>query len=484
MSAAESASRPDPPSHDLRRRVFKGGAAIAVRQTLGMGLSVLNVMLVTRIIGPTQYGVFAAAYGIVAFIANAGTLGIDVYLLRKSREPSREEYNQAFTLLLLASVAFVTALLACHHAIARLAGIPELPAPLCAMSLYVPLSLLSMPGVVSMDRALQFGRIAAIELSAQAAGYVVAVPLAFLGWGAWAPVDGMLTTQCVIVAMTYWYVRLPLRLHMDRTLARDMLGYGLSYSGAIWIWQLRSLVNPLIVGHFAGARGVGLVALAIRLVEVLSFAKQATWRLAMVALAKLDESASRLRRSITEGMRLQSIAVGLPMAVFALLAPYVLPPLFGSRWDPAFHVFPFIALSYLINANFNLHTSVLFLFKKNMRVLEFHTLHVVLFAASAALLVPRFGYMGYGWAEVAALPGYLILNRPIRALVGSPDYSPALLWTFVCTCVIASGYLPLPFRIAILALLPAPLLLSSERAALGLYGRLLFRPREAANVGA
>ena len=55
---------------------------------------------------------------------------------------------------------------------------------------------------------------------------------------------------------------------------------------------MRLLVNPVLVGRFAGAQGVGFVALAIRLVEVLSFIKQATWRVAMAALAKLDETGS------------------------------------------------------------------------------------------------------------------------------------------------------------------------------------------------
>ena len=473
MSSAREQEPPGLPVQNLRRRVFRGGAAIAMRQAIGMGLSVINVLLVTRVIGPTQYGVFAAAYGIVAFIANAATWGIDVYLLRKPTDPTAAEYNQAFTLLFATSVIFVGGLTLFRGAVSHLSGIAELALPLAAMSLFVPCNLLSVPAVVSLDRDLKFDRVALIELVGQVSGYAVAVPLAFRGWGAWAPVDGMLTTQSIMLALSYASVSLRPRFHLEVRLVRQMLGYGLSYSGAMGVWQLRTLINPLIVGRFAGAQGVGFVALGIRLVEVLAFVKQATWRLAMAALAKLDENTDRLRRSITEGMRLQAIAVGVPMAAFAGLAPFILPPIFGARWDPAFRVFPFLAISYLLNAMFVMQLSVLFLLKRNAQVLQFHLLHIAVFATSAALLVPRFGYTGYGWAEVAAFPCYVVLHLYIRSVVGSPEYRFALLWTVVCIVVITVSQSPDYLRLAILLLLPAPLLLSTERTAVELYGRLL-----------
>jgi PST family polysaccharide transporter len=283
----------------------------------------------------------------------------------------------------------------------------------------------------------------------------------------------MLATQLLMLILVYVSAPLRLRLCWERALIREMLGYGLSYSGAMWIWQLRSLVNPLIVGRFAGAQGVGFVALAIRLVEVLAFIKQATWRVAMAALAKLDGDTGRLRRSITEGMRLQALAVGFPLALFAGIAPFVLPPIFGSRWDPAFHVFPFIAFSYLVNSIFTLHSSVLYLLKRNLQVMYFHALHLVLFAASAALLVPRIGYIGYGWAEIVAVTSYTLLHFYVSLSVGSPDYRPPMVWLLVSSIVIAVSSAPDHLRLIVVLLLPAPLLLSRERTSVGFYARLL-----------
>jgi PST family polysaccharide transporter len=473
MAILDIQELPQKPVSDLRRRVVRGGAAIAVRQSLGMFLSVVNVLLVTRIIGPSQYGIFAAAYGMVAVIATAGTWGLDVYLLRKVTEPEAAEYSQAFTLFFATSLFFAGAFMLFRNSIGKLAGIPDLALPLAAMSLYIPFNLLSVPGVVRLDRELRFQRVGLIELVGQASGYAVAIPLAFDHKGCWAPILGALTGQFLMLVFIYGSAPMRLRFHWNSGLARKMLAYGLGYSGAIWIWQLRLLVNPIIVGRFAGAQGVGCVALAIRLVEVLSFIKLATWRVAMAALAKLDGNREKLRRSISEGMCLQAFMVGMPLTLFAVAAPFVLPHIFGTRWDPAFRLFPFLALAYLLSAIFNLHTSVLALIRQNMQIAYFHIAHVILFAGSALLLVSRFGYIGYGWAEVVAFASYYLLHFYLRRSVGSPDYSRALLWFLVCSIGIVVSSMPSELRLVVLLLLPVPLLFARERSTLGDYARIL-----------
>ena len=90
-----------------------------------------------------------------------------------------------------------------------------------------------------------------------------------------------------------------------------MLSYSLGISASGWVWSLQSLINPLIVGRFAGEAAVGYVALAIRLVDVLGFAKAATYRISIAALAKVQGDRDRLRRAVTEGMGLQILVLDL-----------------------------------------------------------------------------------------------------------------------------------------------------------------------------
>ncbi len=459
---------------NLRQKAIKGGAFLIVRQGVGIIISVIGVLLVTRIIGPRQYGLFATAAGIVTFLSLFGNWGLDVYLLRKTEDPEEKEFHQAFTLLLIFAVVLGIGVIALRHMIAGFLKMPEESSLLFVLALGIPLNMLAFPAIVKLDRDLNFKQVAINELVSQTGYYAIAVPLAFRGFGAWAPAAGFLTQQASLLTLSYLAAKFRPGLFWERGLVKQMIGYGLSYSSSIWVWQMRGLVNPIIVGRFAGAEAVGYVAVSIRIASLLSFASQVTWRIAMPALAKLNQEAVRLQRSITEGMRFQAVSVGLPLASFALVAPFLIPLGFGHNWTSAAKVFPFIALSYLSNAMFNLHSSVLYILRKNMQVTWFHTVHMVLFAGSAALLVPHMGFVGYGWAEIAALPSYVIIHLILAKAVGSPSYSAPAIWYATAVCVIVLGALGVPALYLGFAALFSPLFFQKERSMLAGYAQVVF----------
>jgi len=464
---------PTTPSPNLKAKALRGGAYIVARQAVGMVLSLIGVLCVTRVIGPTEFGVFAAAYGIVGFAANVGTWGIDVYLIRKPEAVQNSEYALGFTLLLAIGLCFATVTLVARSFVSNLIHIPRAANVFVVLAAYIPISLLALPGVVQLDRALRFRRVAYNELASQILNYAAAVPLALSGAGVWAPTVGLLIQQVSLLTLTYIGTDFHPRLYWDGGQAKRMLTYGLSYSSSIWVWQLRTLINPIIVGRLAGATAVGNVALAIRMADVLSFAKNATWRVAMATLAKLNENRERLRKSIEEGMRLQAVAVGLPLAAFAVLAPLVLPPIFGHRWDSALKVFPFIAIGYLSNCMFNIHSSVLYLLCKNMRVTWFHVTHVIVFVTAVLLFVPLFGTIGYGLGEICAITAYWVIHRAVVESVGSPAYRSALVWFLVAAFAIIASQGNAYERSLAVTILVVPFLVPRERAHIASYARML-----------
>lgn len=458
---------------ELRTRALRGGAFVLVRQALGMVISVASVLFVTRVIGPAQYGIFASAYGIVFFLAGMGTWGVDVYLLRRTEEPSKRQYAIGFTLLLCISLGFASLVVIGRTLIAAAIHIRDVSSLIMALSLYIPLNLIALPATVQLDKELRFRAVAINELVSQILNVCVSIPLALKGAGAWAPALGILAQQFSLLLMTYITSGFRPALAWDIVEVRKILTYGLSYSSSIWIWQVRTLINPILVARFAGPQAVGIVALAIRLADVLAFAKNATWRIAMAALAKLGERRDLLRRSIEEGMRLQALAAGGPLAIFAAVAITVFPRIFGHRWDAALYVFPFIAIGYLVNSTFNMHSSVLYLLRHNWQVTWFHLLHVCLFIATVALLMPHFGYIAYGYGELAGLLAYFLIHHFIVKAVGSLNYSAAAIWGCAIALVICSiEASPLIRLISIFSLL-APLLITKERRIIQGYIHML-----------
>lgn len=458
----------------LREKAIKGGAFLLMRQVIGIGISVVGVLMVTRIIGPRQYGLYAAGAGIITFVYTFGIWGLDAYLLRKSEDPAEKEFQQTFTLLVLIATALCITIIILRHFLAALLKMPEESSLLFVFALAIPLNLLTVPPVVKLDRDLNFKQVAQNELLSQIGYYLVAIPLAFQGAGAWAPAAGFLCREAGLLALSYRAARFRPRLRWEGQSIKPMLRYGLSFSGSIWVYQLRRLVNPVIVGRFAGAEAVGYVAVCVRIVEMISFAASATWRLAMPAFAKLNGDAVRLRNAITEGMRFQAASVGFPLAAFALLVPWLIPLGFGRHWAPSVSVFPLIAIAYVSNVIFNLHSSVLYVLQKNTEVTFFHIVHIVIFAASAMVLVPTIGFVGYGYAEVISVGSNVVVDCFLAKAVGRPTYIAPGIWLAACVVAIALGMAITPARYVGFLVLCTPFLFRKERSILAGYAQILF----------
>src|SRR5690348_18196375 len=79
---------------------MRGGTFLAARQGIGILFGLAGVLLVTRIIGPTEYGLYAASLGVFNYLQTLGLWGVNVYLVRREGEDRSDVYDQAFTLLL------------------------------------------------------------------------------------------------------------------------------------------------------------------------------------------------------------------------------------------------------------------------------------------------------------------------------------------------------------------------------------------------
>jgi O-antigen/teichoic acid export membrane protein len=161
---------------------------------------------------------------------------------------------------------------------------------------------------------------------------------------------------------------------------------------------------------------------------LLSFTKAVAYRLSVAVLAKVQHDPVKLLGAATDGMRLQTLALGPVLIGFSWFGGFLLTLAFGKRWDPVVVVYPYLALSYLTNAQFNIHASILYVLHRNWAVSWFHIVHIVLFAGAAWIFVDRYGIVGYGYAEMAALLSYPVIHRSVRQAVGSPDYGVSALW--------------------------------------------------------
>ena len=412
----------------LRQTALKGGAYLAGRQVVSIALKVFGVLVITRLLGPTGYGTYVSAFSVYQYILMLGQAGVGVYLLRQEGDVADRAYGTAYSMLLGMAVLLMVALELGRGPLAAWTTVAGFSQVAAVIVLALPFQLICVPATVRLERALNFKAIAFLEITGQVFFYIVGAPLVWMGFGPVSLAFALVTQQAVTCIATFVISRTYPKFDFDPNMAKAIFVYAASYSFANWVWQLRMLINPMIVGPALGAQAVGLVGMTIGLLEMLSIIKSIVWRLSVAILARFQNDLEKLRLAVREGMELQGLAIGSALVGFAWFGPILVPWFFGARWAPVMDIYPYIALGYFTNALFNMHSSVLSLLKRNIQVAIFHAVHICLFAAVAAVLVPKLGMVGYGLGEVAALFSYVVIHIYTARAVGSPNYIPTAVW--------------------------------------------------------
>jgi PST family polysaccharide transporter len=314
----------------LRAQVVRGGAFLALREGVGLVLRFGGVLALTRILGPTQYGLYAVALSVALLLGTVAQMSVEIRLLRQEQRPERADFDAASSLLVVSS-GLVTALsLLLVWTAGRAVLDPGVVAPLSVMLLLLPINVLWAPGQAKLERDLRFKALAWLEIGGDVLLYAVALPLALAGLGVWSAVAGFAAWQVYRLVGSLVLARYRPRWNFSRALAGLQLREGARISAYAWIHRASDAISLVVVQALLGPAVAGNVALAVRLVETLGAVGRITNRIAIVALGRIQSDGARLRRAVEEGLSLQALAAAVAFGGFALVSDVAIEVAFGS----------------------------------------------------------------------------------------------------------------------------------------------------------
>lgn len=436
----------------LRGQVLVGGRYLIAREAIGIVVRSLGLVLLTRLLGPLQYGLFAGPSLVVIFLTVLATAGTDIFLIRYPGELARTWYDQVFSFLLVASTAVAVVAVMSGGLVGHLLGDPRYVRPFQILALSVPVNVLWIPGRAGLEREFRYRKLAWVEVGADACQYALGVALALVGFGVWAAVYGFLARQAWMLVSVYMLGSYRPRWRWETRRVREMLGYGWVQSTTAVANRAGDMVVPIVVGGFLGPRAVGIAALTLRLAETLSFVNRATYRLSIVTMSKMHDDLTRLKRAVEGAMSLQMLGAAAPLVAFSVVGTVAVPLFLGPRWEAVLALFPFIAFNYALASLFTMQTAALVVVGRNRAVMLTNVAALVLLYVAGIVLVPLLGLRGYGLTETIAIAGQYVNHRAMRRLMpGGVSYWASLPWLFGLGPLLFFPAVPWPWRLALLA---------------------------------
>lgn len=339
---AEGKFHPVAGSHgELRRLAVRGAGASVSAQGVSLCVQMVATVVLARLLLPADFGVVAMVTTVSLLIMNFGLNGFTEAVVQ-SEEISHPLATNLFWINVGASLLLTVAFAGAGSLLAWFYGDPRVTMVSIGVSLTIFITGVSVLHLALLKRAMEFPVIAAINLVARGSSVVVSIILAWMGWGYWALVAGVialpLSTTAGAFLLCPWVPGLPRRAAGTARLVR----YAISVYGHFTVNYFARNMDNILVGWRFGAQPLGfykkaydLFALpAAQLVSPLSL-------VAVSALSRLKNDALQYRRYFLRALALLAF-VGMGVgADLSLVGQDLIRVVLGPGWEEAGRIFVF-----------------------------------------------------------------------------------------------------------------------------------------------
>lgn len=419
-------------------------------------LQLLQFAVLARLLSPEDFGLMAMMAVVIGYAKSYADMGISKAIIHR-QDVAGDQLSSLYWLSILAGfVAFALVWLSTPLVVGFF-NEPRLADLMFWMALTFLITPIGQQFRILMQRDLEFDRIAKVEVGSTTTGVAVSILLAVAGHGVYSLIWGQLAVYSIRAALFVWqglHIWHP-RLHFKRRDLDGFVSFGLYRMGERSVNYFSANVDYLIIGRFLGPEILGIYRLAYELVlRPLQSINPVINRVAFPIFAKKQSDDAALRRGYLEVIKALSLVVFPILIGLAVLAPLIVPLIFGDQWIAAVPFVQILALLGMLKAVANPIGTILLAkgrvdigFKWNVFVAVANTL--------VFLSVVRFGALAVAWAYVGlsvlySIPIWFILYSVIRL-----DYrsyiavlrTPAILGALMGLTVYAS-YLLLVERVS------------------------------------
>jgi len=379
----------------LSATLWSGGDAL-LRQALALAISIV----LARLVSPEEFGTIALLSLFTGVASTFVNSGFSSALIQRQDVDLTDEAT-VFWFNLVMGIIVGVSLWAAAPAIARFFEKPILVPLTAVMALNIFLSALGSIHGTLLSKRLDFRTFMKVGAAATIVSGVVAVVMAWRGFGVWALAIQALVATSTTTALLWCFSRWRPVLVFSPASARRLFGFGgfLLISGLLEVAYSR--VYTLLIGRLYGVRELGFYNRAEGTKQIpAELLAEILGRVAFPIFSAASHDTAKVRRGVQLALRgIMLLNVPLMLGLAAVAEPLVWT-LFGERWLPAVPVLRVLCLGgvfwplHVINLNSLLalgHSRLYFRLEVAKKVLG-----VGLLAVGA-----MYGVIGMAWSQVA-----------------------------------------------------------------------------------
>ncbi|WP_423818728.1 lipopolysaccharide biosynthesis protein [Salinimicrobium sp. TIG7-5_MAKvit] len=407
-----------------KSRIFSGMIWTTIQTLVNRSLGFLVKLVLARLLFPEDFGVVGMAAVFISFINVFNDLGIGAALIQRKKEKLREaHYHTAFwsgivwSILVFLIVSFLIGPLA-----AWFYDVSILKLIVPALSLSILVSPINLVQKAQLTRDLKFKKLAYISNLSSFLAAIIALIMAFTGFGVWAIVANAVATNIIAVPFYFMVSKYIPKLAWDKTCFQEIFGFGIYTTANSLFGKITSNIDYLIVGKLLGAASLGIYTFAFIFTDVFRSQLMNIVKSVMFPVfSQLQNDPKILKNYYLKVVKINGLLVNPVMFGMILFSDPLIPYFFGEKWINSIELINILSLGVIVHMLVN-SNSALFQAKGKVRAQLFINIFQTLFFFVPAIVIGTYLFdmvgTAYGFliAKILSVIFILIMLEKLLAI--------------------------------------------------------------------
>lgn len=348
-----------PANPGMTQRTLGGLAWVAAGKGTTAAIDLVVVLVLARLLSPTDFGIVSAALVIVRFSSVFSRLGLGPALVQIARVEERH-VRTAFTTSVTLGLTVGGIIWLSAPFVGRFFQIDGVPEVLRVLAWTFVLRGLGLTAESLALRDMRFSWLMRRDVACFALGYApVGIGMALAGFGPWALVGAQLTQTGLRTLLLLIRFPPPRNWRIDRPALNELAYFGGGFTAGKIANYLALEGDYLVVGRWLGAASLGLYTRAYKVMSgpAALFGGMLDDVL-FPAMARVQEEAGRLGVAYRRGVAVVALVMTPLSVLLAILAPDLVRVLLGPQWDQAIVPVQVLSLGMLFRTSYKIGDSL------------------------------------------------------------------------------------------------------------------------------
>lgn len=341
----------------VRKQNIKGFLWSFIDSMAGEGIQFVIGIILARLLMPREFGLIGMIYVFIAVSESFINSGFSSALIRK-KDCTQKDYSTVFFFNLFAGIVFFAGLFLAAPAISSFFSEPQLKNIVRVLGLVLVIDALSLIQHTILTKRIDFKLQARISVISSVASGLIAIWMAYRGYGVWGLVAQRISRQAFnTLFLLLWNNWLPSFTFSNKSF-KELFGFGSKLLASNIIDNIYNNLFSLIIGKYFSAAQTGLYAKADEFNRLPAHNLSGIiGRVSYPILCEMQNDPNRLRDSYRKLIKSTMFLTFFVMIGLAAIAEPLILSLIGEQWRESvvyFQMLAFVGMFYplhVINLN-------------------------------------------------------------------------------------------------------------------------------------